>query len=52
MRFFEEAFSAYQRHRRAARTERLLGAMPLEIRKDIGWPDRNERIKIRHSAEY
>ena len=24
--------------RRAAETERFLGALPLEVRKDIGWP--------------
>ena len=25
--------------RAAARTERILGALPWNIRKDIGWPD-------------
>jgi hypothetical protein len=31
---------ARQRAVRAAiRTERLLGALPSQIRKDIGWPD-------------
>ncbi len=30
---------AYRVRRDAARTERMIGALPTEIRKDIGWPD-------------
>lgn len=29
----------WRRWRRAARTERAIGALPFDIRKDIGWPD-------------
>ena len=29
----------YRQRREIARTERMIGAMPAELRKDIGWPD-------------
>ena len=29
--------------RNEARTERVLSQLPAHIRKDIGWPDSNER---------
>jgi hypothetical protein len=35
------AITRYWRQRRLAiRTERAIGSLPSEIRKDIGWPDR------------
>lgn len=30
----------WRRWRLTARTERAIGALPLDVRKDIGWPDR------------
>jgi hypothetical protein len=30
----------WRRQRRLSRTERKIGDLPFEIRKDIGWPDR------------
>ena len=29
----------YRQRREIARTERMIGAMPAELRKDIGWPN-------------
>ena len=28
-----------RRRREQARTERMIGSLPADIRKDIGWPD-------------
>lgn len=33
------AAGAYRARRRLSRTERMIGALPAEVRKDIGWPD-------------
>ena len=37
-----------RRIRAAARTERILGALPHNIRKDIGWPDAYAGRRARH----
>lgn len=35
------AIARHWRHwRRAVRTERAIAALPSDVRKDIGWPDR------------
>lgn len=31
----------YRDRRRLSRNERMIGALPPEVRKDIGWPDRS-----------
>lgn len=36
--------------RRAARTERAIGSLPFDIRKDIGWPYRYTAEIGRHPA--
>ncbi|GHD10556.1 hypothetical protein ACFOEZ_07130 [Tianweitania populi] len=50
MRMFNDVtrFAAmYLAHRARLRTERMLGALPTDIRKDIGWPDSvHERISF------
>lgn len=33
------AADAYRRRRQLSRTERMIGSLPPELRKDIGWPD-------------
>ena len=44
--------AAYLAHRARRRTERLLGALPTDIRKDIGWPDSVQgRIKIKPTLQ-
>ncbi len=45
------AFARTWRHwRLAVRTERSVGALPFDIRKDIGWPDRYTAEIGRHPA--
>lgn len=40
---FRNSFSRFVARRReiraAVRTERILGALPTHLRKDVGWPD-------------
>lgn len=36
---FARFVGRYREIRAAARTERIVGALPRNIRKDIGWPD-------------
>lgn len=38
-----------RRRHRYHRTERLLGAMPTEVLKDIGWPGAREGLDVRMS---
>jgi hypothetical protein len=40
----------WRRRRLAARTERRIGSLPFEVRKDIGWPDRYTSEIGRHPA--
>ena len=40
----------WNRRRLAARTERAIGSLPSEIRKDIGWPSRYTAEIGRHPA--
>ena len=51
MRMFDDISrfaAAYLAHRTRRRTERLLGALPNDVRKDIGWPDSVQgRIRIK-----
>lgn len=37
-----EYYSAFERRRRFARTERMIRTLPNEVLKDIGWPGASE----------
>lgn len=40
----------FRRARERARTERMIGSLPAEIRKDIGWPGRAGEGETRNGA--
>lgn len=42
--------STYRQHRIAAHTRRMIGALPEEIQKDIGWPEGREFRHKRFSS--
>lgn len=46
----ERLASAYRQHRIAARTRRMIGALPEEVQKDIGWPEGREFRRGRLSS--
>lgn len=39
---------SYRDMRRLSRTERMISALPAEVRKDIGWPDIRDAPADRH----
>lgn len=48
---------SYRERRRLSRSERMINALPADVRKDIGWPDvraawgeRNPRLAARRDA--
>jgi hypothetical protein len=43
----------YHRRVQRARTERMISALPVDIRKDIGWPDSGTRTaRVTHIREF
>jgi hypothetical protein len=52
MAFWDGTLGAYRRYRRRVKTERMIGSLPAELRKDIGWPDTSERNPMLNLREF
>jgi hypothetical protein len=52
MTFLEDTFRAYRRYRQRVITERVIGSLPPEVRKDIGWPDTTQRQPMLNLREF
>jgi hypothetical protein len=44
---FDRYVTEFRSRREAARTERVISSLPLEVQKDIGWPHPHEDTQAR-----
>jgi hypothetical protein len=44
---FDHYVAGFRARRDAARTERMISSLPLEVQKDIGWPHPHEDARTR-----
>jgi hypothetical protein len=44
---FDHYVAGFRARRDAARTERMISSLPLEVQKDIGWPHPHEDARAR-----
>jgi hypothetical protein len=48
---FDHYVAGFRARRDAARTERMISSLPLEVQKDIGWPHPHEDAQVRLTRE-